>query len=106
MDTATPDVVEDVGLRALLDSLVDSLDAPACEWGATGQGFSGKIGKPCDTVAIWYLAVSCGCGATLCQPHAERTRARLDPTQLVIFCTRHDRRVTVEWLPVEQEDNR
>lgn len=96
METAPPDVVEDVDLRQLLDTL----DGPSCEWSATGSGYAGKIGKPCDAAPTWLMTVTCGCSAYLCQDHAERTRARLDPTPLGIFCTRHDRRVTVEWLPL------
>lgn len=65
MDTATPDVIDDVDLKDLLDAAVPP---PACEWKAKAAS------DPCGEPATWIMSASCGHSAYFDDEHVDVLR--------------------------------
>lgn len=87
MPNASPDVDEAVDIVTLLSDL----DEPSCEWTKVRE-------EKCAERADWLMIASCGHHAYFCSPHSRRVKADLAKKALkILFCSRHEKRVDVEW---------
>lgn len=95
MNTAAPEAPAATPTREIDEStvaLIDSLDDPACEYGAASP-----VIPACGKAAAWIMLISCGDTVYVCSEHKPRLQATLDAAASM-GCARHDNvDVTVEW---------
>lgn len=100
MSTPNNGVTEDTDLDLI--ALLESLDAPRCDWTTDRDGepatSDGTLPADCQAEATWLMSASCGHDALFCGEHAADVKAQLlARRERRILCQKHGAFVTIEW---------